>query len=297
MKALIIGFGSIGKKHFEAIKDIYDIEFVTTQKLKNHKTYTSLEQADLNKFDLFIISNPTSKHYQTLKFINDNVKNKTILVEKPLFEKPYNINLNNKILVAYLLRFHPAIKALKDILKDIKPYFVQIVCNSYLPAWRKDTDYKEIYSAKKELGGGVLLDLSHEIDYTKWLFGEFKILNALNLKISELEISSDDLALFTCKTNDGAIITFDINYFSKRAVRTIKIDYEKGTIFADLISGRIQIFELNVTKELNFQSDTIEILRSMHKAILENDKNLCSYDDGLGVLDLIEDVRKLSKGF
>lgn len=297
MKALIIGFGSIGKKHFEAIKDIYEIEFITTQKLKNHKTHTNLEQANLNKFDLFIISNPTSKHYQTLKFINDNVKNKTILVEKPLFEKPYNLNLNNKILVAYLLRFHPVLKALKNILKEVKPYFVQIVCNSYLPSWRKDSDYREIYSAKKELGGGVLLDLSHEIDYAKWLFGEFKILNALNLKISELEISSDDLALFTCKTNDDTIITFDINYFSKKATRVIKIDHEKGTIFANLISGKVQIFELNRTKELNFQFNTIEILKTMHKAILENDQNLCSYDDGLGVLNLIEDIRKLSKGF
>jgi len=60
------------------------------------------------------------------------------------------------------------------------------------------------------LGGGVLLDLSHEIDYAKWIFGGLKILNGLNLKISELEISSDDLALFVAQTETGAIITFDI---------------------------------------------------------------------------------------
>lgn len=296
MKALIIGFGSIGKKHFEAIKDIYDVEFVTTQILQGKITYPNLSDVNLGDFDLFIISNPTSKHYQTLKFIDENVKNKIILVEKPLFQKPYNLITNNKIFVAYLLRFHPVITNLKEILQGKRAYFARVVCNSYLPNWRAGVDYRQNYSAKIELGGGVLLDLSHEIDYARWLFGEFEIINSLNSKISELEISSDDLAIFTAKTQSGAILTFDLNYFSKKPTREIKIDYEKGTIFADMVSGKIEICEKDEKREMNFKFNTIEILRSMHQGILKNDVNLCSYDEGLKVLNLIEDIKRLSKG-
>lgn len=297
MKALIVGFGSIGKKHFEAIKDIYETCIVTTKKIQNIKAYSNLEEVNLDEFDLFIISNPTSSHHETLKYINEKVANKKILVEKPIFEKPYDINANNKIIVGYQLRFHPVLKALKEILNNKTPYFVQIVCNSYLPNWRSNADYRDIYSAKKDLGGGVLLDLSHEIDYAKWIFGGLKILNGLNLKISELEISSDDLALFVAQTETGAIITFDINYFSKRAVRSVKVDYEKGTIFADLISGKIEISSLDSIEALDFKFDAIEILKKMHRAILVDDPNLCLHKEGLEILNLIQDIKKLSKGF
>ena len=87
------------------------------------------------------------------------------------------------------------------LLKNEKIYFTKFVCNSYLPHWR-DCDYRQNYSAKKNLGGGVLLDLSHEIDLAFYLFGKLKLEFAQNFKISELDIDSDDFAFLALKNKN-----------------------------------------------------------------------------------------------
>ncbi|ELE5000913.1 gfo/Idh/MocA family oxidoreductase, partial [Campylobacter lari] len=109
MKALIIGFGSIGKKHFVAMNNLnYQISIIS----KHHKDqniiiYKNLNEVNLIAYDVFVICNITTSHYQTLKYIDKKVKNKIIIVEKPLFEKYKNYtSLNNKIFIAYLLRFN-----------------------------------------------------------------------------------------------------------------------------------------------------------------------------------------------
>ena len=172
-KALIIGFGSIGKKHFLALKTLgFEVSVVSKSANESlfkdfgeFEIYRSLKGLDLSEFELFIIANITIKHYKTLQFLDKRLKNKSILVEKPLFEKsyPFKESGRNHIFIAYLLRFHLVILTLKELLRGDKPYFASLECDSYLPKWRA-VDYRQNYSAKKELGGGVLLDLSHEID-------------------------------------------------------------------------------------------------------------------------------------
>ena len=90
-----------------------------------------------------------------------------------------------KIYVGYNLRFHPLLKYLKKYLSQSndKLLSVNIYAGSYLPDWRKNTNYVKSYSASKRKGGGVELDLSHEIDYASWLFGKFNILEIINSKI------------------------------------------------------------------------------------------------------------------
>ncbi|EPS5759360.1 L-glutamine-D-fructose-6-phosphate isomerase subunit, partial [Campylobacter coli] len=220
MKVLIIGFGSIGKKHFLALKNLnHEVSLLSLsakkEEFKNTPIYRSLKECDLNEFDLFIIANITTEHFNTLKTLDDLVKDKTILVEKPLFEKSQNFtSLKNHIYVAYLLRFHPVIVALKRLLKGEKIYFASLICNSYLPHWRA-LDYRQNYSAKKELGGGVLLDLSHEIDLAFFLFGNLELIYSQNAKISELDITSDDFAFLVLKNSQKAKIHIELDYFSK----------------------------------------------------------------------------------
>ncbi|HED1700062.1 TPA: L-glutamine-D-fructose-6-phosphate isomerase subunit, partial [Campylobacter jejuni] len=131
MKVLIIGFGSIGKKHFLALKNLnHEVSLLslsTKEEFKNTPIYRSLKECDLNEFDLFIIANITTEHFNILKTLDELVKDKTILVEKPLFEKSQNFTSSkNHIYVAYLLRFHPVIVALKRLLKGEKIYFASL---------------------------------------------------------------------------------------------------------------------------------------------------------------------------
>ncbi|MCD4861822.1 L-glutamine-D-fructose-6-phosphate isomerase subunit, partial [Campylobacter coli] len=216
-----------------------------------------------------------------------------ILVEKPLFEKVQNFTSSkNHIYVAYLLRFHPVIVALKKLLKGEKIYFASLVCNSYLPHWRA-LDYRQNYSAKKELGGGVLLDLSHEIDLAFFLFGNLELIYSQNAKISELDITSDDFAFLALKNSQEAKIHIELDYFSKFNKREITIHTLEKSFKADLINNKIEIYHKDQSQKiLNFENDTIKTLQNLHHAVFEKDKELCDLKQALKVLELCDEVRK-----
>ena len=295
MKTLIIGFGSIGKKHFLALKaQNYAVDIVSKSYEKTNyekfsfALYKSLKEVPLNEYELFIIANITTAHFDTLKSLDKAVKDKIILVEKPLFEtcKAYKSE-RNTIFVAYLLRFNPVIKALKDFLrKDKKPYFVSLECDSYLPKWRSG-DYSKQYSAKKELGGGVSLDLSHEIDLALWFFKKAKLKFSQIAKLSKLDINSDDLAFFVLK-GKKACIHIRLNYFSKFERRFFTLHTENKSYKADLVQNKISIYEKNGSfKEYQYEANTINTLKNLHKAIQHKDKKLCTLKDGQRVMKLI----------
>ncbi|ELT5391226.1 L-glutamine-D-fructose-6-phosphate isomerase subunit [Campylobacter jejuni] len=298
MKVLIIGFGSIGKKHFLALKSSnHEISLLSSsakkEEIKNTPIYRSLNECDLNEFDLYIITNITTEHFNTLKTLDELVKDKTILVEKPLFEKSQNFTSSkNHIYVAYLLRFHPVIVALKKLLKNEKIYFASLICNSYLPHWRA-IDYRQNYSAKKELGGGVLLDLSHEIDLAFFLFKDLELIYSQNAKISELDITSDDFAFLALKNSQEAKIHIELDYFSKFNKREIIIHTLEKSFKADLINNKIEIYHKNQSQKiLNFENNTIKTLQNLHHAVFEKNKKLCDLKQALKVLEICDEVRK-----
>ena len=295
MKALIIGFGSIGKKHFLALKglgvtaDVISSSYdKTNYEHFNFTLYKNLKQAPLNEYELFIIANITTLHFVTLKAIDKAVKDKIILVEKPLFEcyKNYK-SKKNAIYVAYLLRFHPVIMALKEFLyKDKKPYFASLECDSYLPNWRSG-DYTKHYSAKKALGGGVSLDLSHELDLALWFFDKAKLEFSKLATISELQINSDDLALFVLKSKN-TLIHICLNYFSKLNQRNFIIHTANKTYKADLVKNQISIYEKDGSSvKHTYETNTIATLQNLHKAIMQKDGTLCTLKEGLKVVKLI----------
>ncbi len=122
----------------------------------------------MSEYDIIFITNPTFLHYETLKRCLTLSNN--IFIEKPLFENS-NYDLNELTIkdsgiyyIACPLRFNPVIDYLKEHLSKYSVYSVRVICSSYLPEWRNNIDYRNNYSAKKELGGGVSLDLIHEID-------------------------------------------------------------------------------------------------------------------------------------
>ena len=90
------------------------------------------------------------------------------------------------------MRFNPILLKLKSLIRNKKLWSINLICSSFLPFWRNNRNYTKIYSSSKRHGGGVLLDLSHEIDYLQWVFGKISIDNVFNKKISNLKISSDD---------------------------------------------------------------------------------------------------------
>ena len=298
MKALIIGFGSIGKRHFEVInsfKNIAFIDVVSKQNLTGISTFSTIEKIkDLNIYDYFIVASETAKHFEQLKYICSKVEYKKILIEKPLYDKVYNnIETTNQIFTAYNLRFHPVLTKLTELLKDEDIYYANIICGQYLPTWRPKQDYKNSYSADIKKGGGVLRDLSHELDYITWLFGDIKKLDAINTKISDLEINSDDIFTAIGVTDCNIVINVSMDYISKIPMRRLVIHTKTYTIEADMIKNSIILGGKNINSE-TIEGKSIDrnyTYTKMHEAILNSSgKNVCSFGEGAKIVEMIENI-------
>lgn len=290
LKVLIVGLGSAGKRHATILKNkfkISNIYFLTKKRNQSNSIKSNLEIKKINP-DYIIIANPTSEHFKVLKFLEKNFSGKIILVEKPLYEKFRNLNIRkNKVFVAYQLRFHPVILKLKELSKSQKLFNINVIANSYLPDWRK-TNYRYSYSSKKKQGGGVLLDLSHELDYINWIFPNIKFNFFLNKKISTLDINSDDIAIINGSLNKKLFCQINLNYFSMIPKRLIFLDGKNISFYGDLINN---FYQLNINKKIKRKKIKISkfyLTYQLHKSILEKKyKNLCSYNDGLNLLKIM----------
>ena len=131
------------------------------------------------------------------------------------------------------------LKKLKEIVSEEKIILVNAKCGQYLPSWRPNSDYKNCYSAKKEEGGGVLLDLSHEIDYVQWLSGKIDEIKSYQVNISDLEINSDDLTMFIGKTKENIFVNISLDYISKITHRKLWVETLEYTYELDFISNKL----------------------------------------------------------
>lgn len=114
-----------------------------------------------------------------------------------------------------------------------------MVSASYLPEWRPGTDYRKTYSASKELGGGVSIDLIHEWDYITYLLGLPGSVKSLIRKVSSLEINSDDIAVYIADY-ENCLVELHLDYFTRETIRRIEITTEEGLITADLVGQTIR---------------------------------------------------------
>ncbi len=297
--ALVIGYGSIGKKHakiLKSLKEVDEVVVLTSQKKIPYRKISSLHEIKkINPFYI-IIATSTDKHYEQLRFLEKNFSKKKILVEKPLFEKTFNLKIKkNKVFIGYNLRFSPLIIFIKKVLKKINVVFVSVYCGYHLPYWRKNIPYTKSYSASKTKGGGVILDLSHEIDYIKFIFGKIKIINVIKKKISNLKISSEDFFFLNGKSKKSKIIQISLNYISKKKVRDIKIETNKFGLYGDIVNNKLEIVYKNKIKVKKWKDDKnfLDTLKKQHLAIIKNKNKelLCNFDEGLKTFKFLNKLK------
>ncbi|HWT73645.1 MAG TPA: Gfo/Idh/MocA family oxidoreductase [Mobilitalea sp.] len=257
MKICFIGLGSIGTRHLRNISRILDqrkIAYIIdafrtgSTELSDdltallHEEYRAIDQLPKD-YDIIFITNPTSLHFETIQSVMD--KTRHLFIEKPIFEScNYQIdNLSRKeegiYYVACPLRYSPVIKYIKDFICNEKVLSVRAISSSYLPEWRKGVDYRNVYSAKKALGGGVSLDLIHEWDYLTYLFGMPEKIYNLNGHFSELEIDCDDISVYIAKYKDK-LAEVHLDYIGRKTTRKLELYCKDTVISADLIANRIE---------------------------------------------------------
>lgn len=285
MKLLIIGFGSIGARHARLASEVgLQVSCVTQNSQCPYPRFASLASACSDwKPDRVVLSNPTADHLKSLEALDRAGYAGMILVEKPLFERPsaYVPSNPDNIFVAYNLRFHPLIRMLMSRLEGLPLYSAEFHAGQYLPDWRPGTDYRQSYSSDVNRGGGVLRDLSHEIDLALWLCGAAQQVVALGGHLSNLEISSDDVFLALAQTEKCRALSISMNYLNRPPQRTVRINAEGLTATLDLIAGKLDcngsIIESTVDRDHTY--------RQQLRSFVECDRStLCSFSEGLGVM-------------
>lgn len=258
MKILIVGLGSIAAKHIAAIRrleaanehksDIYALR--SSRKAKSVDGVTDIyttSDAHALRPDFIIISNPTSHHARTIEeFAGSRIP---LMIEKPVFDQPVHDNIiketerhNTLTYVACNLRFLESLRFVSQSLRNGnipgKINEVNIYCGSSLPSWRPGTDYRESYSAQPELGGGVHLDLIHELDYACSIFGMPTKTYGIARSNSSLDIQAIDYANYIYVYPEFCA-NIMLNYYRPTYKRTLEIVFENDIWTVDLANNNV----------------------------------------------------------
>jgi predicted dehydrogenase len=255
-KILIVGFGSIGKRHYNNLKTIgyENISIVRSGKgsIKagmndDDKIYYDLDEALKTKPEIVFITNPTSYHIDSaLKAAEAGCH---IFIEKPVSnsfnkcDKLLAIIEEKKLItmVGFQFRYHPLLLGLKSMINESELgdiFYVNSFYGEYLPDWHPWEDYKVSYSAKDDLGGGVILTLSHPIDYLLWLFGEIDKIQSLYKKSKLLKTNvPDDIADINILFKSGQIGHVHLDYVRRPPAHFLEVFGEKKSVKIDFLNG------------------------------------------------------------
>lgn len=299
MNVLIIGLGSIAKKHIHALN--LRNEKVNYYALRSGASANQVEGVTniqtLNEcptIDFIIIANPTSLHADAIR--KAATLKKPLFIEKPPFHNLENadnclslIALNNiKTYTAFNLRFLDSLLYLKKNILIDKVQEVNVYCGSYLPDWRNSSNYKNDYSANSQMGGGVHLDLIHELDYILWIFGQPTEVRKTLRSASKIDIKAIDYANYAL-VYDHFVINIVLNYFRRDPKRTCEIVFDDTTWSANLMTNTIINLKDNsvVMQSKQTVQDTYkDQMNYFCKAILSNETLSNSLTESVNTLKI-----------
>ncbi len=302
MKILFCGLGSIGSRHIKNLSAVLNerrIDFTidavrsTDRPLRDgvepllSKTYKSLEDID-GEYDVAFVTNPTALHENTVKALSPVARD--MFIEKPVFcdttadISTLGLNEDGVNYVACPLRHTPVIKRLHEYCEKEKPVAARAICSSYLPEWRKGTDYRECYSAKKELGGGVVLDLIHEWDYLSWLLGFPEKVSMLSGKRSELEITSDDIAVYAADFGK-TLLTLQLDYIGAVPQRSCELFFDGEVVKGDILNHAVLFLKKGAVEEYPAEDFYVNEMNYFVDCVLERKHdNMNTVENALRVL-------------
>lgn len=265
MKILVIGGGSIGQRHISNLVKliprksihVYDIEKNQLNLVSKKFKITSVSKLTFDDYDCLFICTPPSTH---VKLAMDGLKHGChVFIEKPLSSYSKGITSLKRLtkkknllaFVGYNFRFNRGLNHIQKILhkKQLgKPLFVSAQYGQYLPDWRPLKNYKKNYSALKRLGGGIIHDSSHEIDYLIWLFGNPKEIQSNYVKTDILKTDVEAIAEIILKFKNNILGTIHLDFVRREYKRSVEILCENGIIYWSLKEGKVKIFNAKNNK-------------------------------------------------
>ncbi|MBI1911710.1 MAG: Gfo/Idh/MocA family oxidoreductase [Deltaproteobacteria bacterium] len=279
LKVLIVGCGSIGRRHLANLKALGVKKFILcdTNKellekvatgLENPVLTTNFKDAVLRCPDAAVICTPSSMHLEmSLELAKRGVD---LLIEKPLSHSLEGCSeleelVMEKDLVAMLAmcyRFHPVFLHIKNLVDSEiigKIFHVNYYGGHYLPDWHPYADYRNEYASQKRLGGGVILTSIHSLDNIRWLFGEVSEAHAFVDKVSSLEMDAEDIATAIFRLENGIYVNWQNDFLQRANQHRMVITGEAGTIRCDFVEGVIETYLTNYKKTWNTGKLTFDI--------------------------------------
>jgi predicted dehydrogenase len=259
----VVGAGSIGRRHLKnlrtlgvvhlAVCDLDTERLLVVQRDLGAKPFRVLSEG-LEEFEprVVIICTPPNLHVeQARQAIRAGAH---VFVEKPLSHTIDGVaTLLEEIQasqcvaqVGYNLRFHPALKQVKHLVEQKaigRVLWARAEFGQYLPDWRPWQDYRQSYTASKELGGGILLDASHEVDYLMWFFGRPTEVICMADKVSNLEVNVEDSATMLLRFSNGTRADVHVDFIQRSYARSCKLVGEKGSIIWDFAKQQTRIYK------------------------------------------------------
>jgi predicted dehydrogenase len=319
-RILIVGLGSIGKRHLRLARELIpnaDIRVLRHQATDevyeySNGSYSSIEEALSFAPQIAVIASPASFHVATAQALAEFGVH--LLIEKPLSASLSGVTQLLKtcrkqsvvLLTGYNLRFLPSLQHFQNLLgKGVVGEILSVRCEigQYLPSWRPDGDYRQGVSARSELGGGALLELSHELDYLRWIFGEVDWVKASLSRQSSLEIDVEDCAHLTLgftPASDGSqlIGVVNLDFIRHDTTRLCTAIGEKGSLRWNGLTGVVELFEAGAKewRELfsyRHQRDESYMAewKNFIECVIDNKSPLVTGEDGLKVLQIIDAAR------
>lgn len=306
---LIVGYGSIGHKYHQAAKSFFNKGNIYIYSKHSNKKIDLKLFKNKEKLNYIILSNPATER---IKFFKSFIKKKaTYIFEKPLnnvalnvIDKNFLINSINKnqikIKSGYCLRLNPAVQNFRKKISNNLNNIIDIKINtsSYLPSWRK-RDYRDTVSAKKKYGGGVLNELSHEIDLVLYLFGKPKFVFGNYFNSKSLQIDVEDIANIIFYMKKDLNLNMHLDFCTPFQKREIEVIFKnKRKIVLDLIKNEItEIYNNKIKKKKFLITKYFYIKKQIEKMIeisysKKNNKWKSELNDSIKVLDIIKKIRE-----
>ena len=272
--------GSIGSRHYTILKYKFpDSSFWLCDPVKGFKVYK--EVCD-QEFDLCVICVPSAFHVEIAK---DFINTKSFFIEKPLdsniskIEENLDFFKNKKTMIGCNFWFSKHTEELKRFLPIC--LFANIKAHTFLPLWREN--YKELYSSRKDLGGGVLGDYSHEIHLVYQILGPPKNVRVIKRKLTDFTVDTEDYALITFEYEDK-IVNIEVSYLCQDKHRVSEVV---------LPNGSRKIIDFSGGKQLPYQQtveDTNETYKRQWDYFFQTGKPINSYDDAYNLLKIIDNA-------
>lgn len=296
MRCLVVGLGSIGLRHADVLRSMgCDVAAVTARRDTELPAFDDLGVAlATHAPEYVVIANDTGLHGLTLTQLAARGYRGVTLVEKPMLTRADETLMlpAGPVYVGYTLRFHPVLGRLFELAGSERLWSLSAYVGQYLPDWRPGRDYRQSYSSRSE-EGGVVRDLSHELDYVQWLAGRWQSTVAHGGHVSALEIASEDVATVLASTERCEHATIHMNYLDRTASRWIVLNGPFGTMRADLVRGTIDV---NGT-ETRLQVDRNQMIRQQHASAMQgDDARCCSVEDGLATVRWVDAIHCSMEG-